>query len=286
MARQSHTLGTNRENTTMRLLAFCLALLTTPALAHELWIEPESYLIEPDGRLVARLVNGQHFDGIDIAYFPQRIVRFEVMLGDEVAPVEARMGANPAMDSAPLGEGLHRAVYVSTVSVVKYADYAAFDRFVAHKDFQAVRERHLSRGLPEADFGEAYTRYSKALIGVGDAAGDDARAGLAVEIVALDNPYTADLAGGMRVQVFWQDGGEAYSQVELFDKAPDGSVTITLHRTNAEGIAILPVQPGHSYLADHVVLRAPSAALAEETGAVWETLWAALTFAVPAAVAD
>jgi cobalt/nickel transport protein len=33
-------------------------------------------------------------------------------------------------------------------------------------------------------------------------------------------------------------------------------------------------------LLDHVVLREPSPELAEKTGAVWETLWAALTFEV------
>lgn len=270
----------------MRITALCFALLAAPVAAHEFWIEPEAYQIGADDRLVARLVNGQHFDGIDIAFFPQRFTRFEVSLEDDIAIVESRMGANPAMDVAPLGDGLHLAVYVSTVAVVTYADYAAFDRFAAHKDFQSVRDRHVARRLPDADFTEAYSRYAKALIAVGDGAGADRRTGLAVEIVALDNPYVADVSDGMRVQVFASDASVAYGQVELFDKAPDGGVTITLHRTDAQGIATLPVQPGHSYLADHVVLREPSEALAAQTGTVWETLWAALTFAVPVHPAD
>ena len=51
-------------------------------------------------------------------------------------------------------------------------------------------------------------------------------------------------------------------------------------QTNAEGIAIVPVKAGYAYLLDNVLLREPSEALAQETGAVWETLWAALTFEV------
>ena len=73
----------------------------------------------------------------------------------------------------------------------------------------------------------------------------------------------------------------ADAQVELFEKAPGGAVEITYHRTDARGIAMLPVRPGHAYMADAVVLRAPSAALAAERGVAWETLWAELNFAVP-----
>jgi hypothetical protein len=55
---------------------------------------------------------------------------------------------------------------------------------------------------------------------------------------------------------------------------------ITLHRTDADGIASLPVK-GFSYLVDAVVLREPTAELAAEAEIAWETLWAALTFGVP-----
>jgi hypothetical protein len=59
-------------------------------------------------------------------------------------------------------------------------------------------------------------------------------------------------------------------------------VLITLVRTNTEGVAMLPIQRGHSYLADAVVLRVPDAgSKAQESKAVWETLWASMTFAVP-----
>jgi hypothetical protein len=55
---------------------------------------------------------------------------------------------------------------------------------------------------------------------------------------------------------------------------------ITLHRTDADGIASLPVKAG-CYLVDAVVLREPTAELAAEAEIAWETLWAALTFGVP-----
>jgi uncharacterized GH25 family protein len=139
----------------------------------------------------------------------------------------------------------------------------------------------LARSLPRDDFSEAYTRYSKTLIGVGNSAGADRRTGMETEIVALTNPYADNLNGGMRVQVFYRTDARADAQIEVFRKAPDDSVEVTTLRTDKAGVAVIPVLAGHAYMLDAVVLREPSAALARQTGAVWETLWANLTFAVP-----
>ena len=45
-------------------------------------------------------------------------------------------------------------------------------------------------------------------------------------------------------------------------------------------VARLPVRAGYEYLADAVVLRAVEPK--RETDAQWQSLWASLTFAVPA----
>ena len=97
------------------------------------------------------------------------------------------------------------------------------------------------------------------------------------EFIALSNPYTDDLTQGMAVQILYQGAPRADAQIEIFDRAPDDEVTITTLQTDAEGRASIPVKPGHSYLLDAVVLReAPKGG-----DAVWQTLWAAITFSVP-----
>ncbi|EYD71869.1 DUF4198 domain-containing protein [Limimaricola hongkongensis] len=265
----------------MRVIIACLALLSTPAVAHEFWIEPIDWQIDANDMIRADLVNGDRFDGIRYAFLPQRFESFTLHLDGASQPVEGRLGARPALRMAAPSEGLLIAAYVSKPSLVTYDDRAVFDRFVAHKGLGAVAADHAARGLPETGFKETFTRYSKALIGVGEAQGADARLGLATEIVALDNPYAGDLAEGLRVQLFYDEAPRADAQVELFARGPDGAVELTLHRTDAEGVAVLPVETGHDYLANAVVLREPAEVLATETGAVWESLWAALSFAVP-----
>lgn len=266
----------------MRILAALFAItFALPASSHEFWIEPQAYRIAPGGKLQGELVNGQLFEGSELAYLTMRFTRFSMASGMRQADVENRIGARPALDTAPLTEGLHVISYQSRMSTLGYSEWEKFLTFAAHKDFQDIEAIHDARGLPRTGFDEGYWRLAKSLIGVGHSAGNDFRQGMAVEFVTLDNPYTADMSNRLRVQLFYLDDIVADGQVELFEKSPDGTVEVTLHRTGADGIATLPVKAGHSYLIDHVVLREPSAELAAEADIAWETLWASLTLAIP-----
>ncbi|WP_299042088.1 DUF4198 domain-containing protein [uncultured Tateyamaria sp.] len=259
-------------------LALWCAILTTSATAHEFWIEPEVYQVPPSGKIIARLKNGETFEGVNLAYFERRIERFDVVVGDTIRPVEARMGDNPALDvPAPVG-GLVVVVHETTPSLLTYKEWAKFLKFADHKDFADIEARHAANDFPAPPFKERYTRHAKALVAVGDGAGRDRALGLKTEFIALTNPYAADFDGAMRVQVTLDGQIRANAQVEVFDRAPDNTVTVSLHRTDAEGIATVPVQPGHAYLFDAVSI-APVADT--DTDAVWDTFWAALTFAVP-----
>lgn len=265
----------------MRILALVLSFISAPLWAHEFWLEPQSYQIPADGRLVADIVNGQDFGGSKLAYIPRRFEHFVMFSGNQTTPIEGRIGDTPALNAAPIAEGLHIVAYQARNATISYENWEKFQRFVDHKDFGNIRRIHDERGLPDADFSEVYSRYSKTLIGVGNGAGADMQTGLETEIVALTNPYTDDLSDGFRLQLFYRAQPRPNSQVEVFEKTPDGEVSVTFYRTDDAGIAVIDVQAGHSYMVDAVLLREPNAALAVDTGAVWETLWANLTFAVP-----
>jgi len=265
----------------MRVFALVLSLMAAPAAAHEFWIEPLAYQVSPNGKLEADIVNGEEFSGTKFAYLPQRFVNFMMFLGDERERVGGRPGDLPAMQVEPMGEGLHIAGYQSNWQTLAYEEWEKFQRFVDHKDFGDVRAVHEARGIPLTGFREVYSRHAKTLIAVGNGAGEDQRVGLEIEIVALKNPYTDDLSDGLPVQVHYRNDLRADVQVEVFEKAPNGQVAVSLYRTDANGIAVIPVRSGHRYLLDSVLLREPNVELAFETNSVWETLWASLTFAVP-----
>jgi len=265
----------------MRRITLAFTLFAAPLQAHELWIEPLAYQVGPQSIAAADVVNGELFEGTKLAYLPQGFQRFVAINGGQFTNVSGRIGDRPALQLEPLGEGLHIIAYQSNISTIGYTEWEKFLKFADHKDLGDVAAAHDARGIPTVDFDEAYSRYSKSLIAVGDGTGEDRRLGFITEIVALDNPYTTDDIQEMRLQLFYDGEVRANEQIEIFEKDKDGLVTVTLYRTDEEGIATVPVSAGKRYMADAVVLREPSAKLVSETGAVWETLWANLTWAVP-----
>lgn len=262
------------------LVFYSCVLLTTPVIAHEFWIEPAEYRFSPPATVKAHLRNGERFEGSSQPYVKRSTVRMDRVAGNEVRPVEARLGDNPAFSVDIEQAGLHVLVYERSVQTIRYAQWEKFRRFAKHKAFKDALEKHRARGLPETGFKEAYRRFAKSLVAAGNAVGRDRPVGLEAELVAQQNPYVDDLTNGLLVRALYQGQPRADTQIELFEKSPDGVVDVTLHRTDQEGYVVLPVKSLHRYLVDMVILREPADKLAARHKVVWETLWASLTFAV------
>ena len=286
MAAKNHTLCTVWKKgfiMSFSRLLFALAVVTgSPAWSHEFWIEPEQYQVESDAPIIANLRNGENFKGIALAWFDKRFTRFDLIEGETARPVTGRMGDRPALQTGPAADGLLIVVHETTPTTLTYRKWEKFEAFVAHKDFKDAIATHKARGWPTDKFREEYTRHAKALIAVGDGAGSDRPIGMETEFIALTNPYADDFDGTMQVHLTYQDAPRADAQVEVFARAPDGSVEVSLYRTDGSGQARIPVTAGYEYLFDAVVLRPSPLAGTEADAPVWRTLWAALTFAVPA----
>lgn len=260
---------------------FVILFHPLPVSAHELWLQPQEYIVAPESTLVVDIVNGQKFRGHALPYLPNSTVLLAQLVDGEPVEIPSRPGDRPAVEMNAGPAGLRVLVYQSTIATLTYGELDKFLGFVEHKDLPASRAAHLARGLPETDFKESYARFSKALVAVGSGAGADLRLGLETELVALANPYTDPITDGLPVQLFYQNAPRADAQIEIFEKDAEGEVYVSTTRTDAAGVARIPVLPGHTYMLDADVLRVPDATLAAETGAVWESLWANLTFAMP-----
>ena len=262
-------------------MAFPVACFAFAAQGHEYWIDPEKHQIGPDEDIVAAIRVGQNYKGSSFAYLPHQFRRFEFAFGGTIHPISARIGDRPAVTMEAPGEGLVVLIHETTWVTLTYSEFQKFEDFVTHKGADWTLETHAARGLPQKGFDEVYSRYAKSLVGVGGSQGRDTAVGLEVEIVALENPYTGEMADGFDALVLYRGEPWAEAQVEIFEKPPDGEVAVSTLMTDSEGRVTVPVKPGHRYMLDAVVLREPSANLAEATGAVWESLWANLTFEVP-----
>lgn len=263
-----------------KLVSVLLFMLASPAGSHEFWIAPLEYVIDTDQSVKAQLRVGQNFEGAVQRFFERQIARFEVSHAGKTVKVTGRLGDDPALDMAALGEGLLVVVHETTDTVLTYRKEELFANFVAHKGVPGLIAENQKRGFPAMGFQEKFRRFAKSLIAAGDGAGQDFRVGMRAEIVALANPYTDDLTGGLPVQVFYADQIRTNAFVEVFERQVDGVVSVSTYRTDSEGIAVLQVHSGVEYLVDAtLILPLPNDDMAR--GPVWESLWAGLTFLVP-----
>lgn len=264
----------------MRILIVLFCILASPVNAHELWIEPADYQVQFSDNIVARIKNGENFEGTQLTYLPRDFEHFVILGASQVVGVVSRIGDRPALDQAAASSGLNIIVYESKPSTITYDSFKKFEDFAINHGVDNIAKVHFARGLPSGSFTEVYTRYSKALVSVGNAQGADRQIGLEAELVALENPYSLKDATDIRVQLFFDDAPLPDSQIEMYSKGSSGDLIASVHSTNADGIATLPIVAGSEYMLNAVIFRRPHERH-REMNAVWETLWANLTFVVP-----
>ncbi|SFM23250.1 DUF4198 domain-containing protein [Shimia aestuarii] len=264
------------------LLACCIAFLASgPALCHEFWIEPHIFQVDPGVTFSADLKNGQTFQGTEFAWFDSRVLRSEHHLNGTITPNTGRAGDVPALTLSAPTPGLMIILHETTQNVVTYRDWDTFAAFVTEKGLGDARTLHDARALPAPPFKEGYTRLVKSLVAIGNGAGADSHKGMEFELVALANPYTDTKATTLPVQLLYRNAPRADTQVDIFERAPDRTVTRHHLRTDASGIVEVPLNPGHDYLLNAVILRPPEQERTKDTNIVWETLWASMTFSRP-----
>ena len=259
-----------------------LGLHAAPAFAHEVWLEPQTYQVSAGQDVDIRIRNGQRLSGISLPWFQRNIGAVAVLENGTPRPITGRLGDDPAIRLAQPAPGLAVVGYRSAGDTITYTEAAKFAAFAEEKDLGDLAQAHAARGLPEAGFQERYWRYAKTYVAVapmGDVTPDfDAGFGYETEFFLRTNPYQdAAAVPVIDVALRYRDQPRTQAQIEVFAKAPDGTVTVDRLRTDAQGHAQLSAQRGYMYLLDAVVMRP----LPGDEGPVWESLWASATFLVP-----
>ncbi len=251
-------------------------IVAVPAAAHEYYLLPDDFIARQGEPVAVRHRLGQRFDGSEMAFIDQWNVRSEVWQGATMREIRGVSGDRPALTVTPAGPGLLAVVHQSDHSIASFG-WEKFRDYVVKEGMNAIPEAHDARGLSrEGKVREAYARFAKTLVAVGDGAGADESRGLKIEIVALENPYTFDPAAPLPVQV-------------LFDGAPLPGVMIKVFTaidsehsarivTDTNGRAAIPPAGAGPYLLNAIHMVAPVSPEEKAQGADWESFWATLTF--------
>ena len=264
------------------ILTLGILLAPLSSQAHEFWIQPHDYRLESGQPLVADVRVGMDFGGNTMPFLPNTQNEFSITDTTGTRPVDGRLGDNPAVNIATTADGLQILNLFSTSSMLTWTEFQDFDDFVSLHGMDWVLARHAERGLPDTGFKEAYTRFVKSLVAVGDGAGQDHYLGMFFELVAGKNPYTDDMSDGMPISVLYQGVPLPEMQVDLFFRDTNGDLTRQSVETNAQGVALVPNLGAGEYMVNSVHMIIPFEADIERTGVVWHSLWGSLTYAIGA----
>lgn len=261
-----------------RPIALALAMtLWAPALqAHEFWVEPLTYRVAPGAEVSIDLRVGQMLDGRSYPYLSPKFARYQVTDASGVHDLSGIEGDLPSVVYKASVPGLHVIAYHAQPERLTYDSFQDFADFVVEEGLTSIVARHRERGLPDTGFTEAYSRNAKALVQVGPVMDGqtDLVTGLPFELVALENPY--DRGVTLPVRLLWDGTQVPGAQVALFWRNAAGAVERSTYITDMNGVISVPLGGGGTYLLSAVHLEETAA----ESGEVWHSTWASLTFGV------
>lgn len=244
-------------------------------ISHEMWLDTTTFQQSVGKDIQISLKNGQMFQGAGLSYFKSRFSDFYYISNEQKIEIESRMGDTPAATISLNTNGLLTGVYVSKKSTITYKSFDKFANFVSEKGEDWVIQKHGELKFPKNNFKEEYYRFSKILIGVGDASGSDKNVGLKHELVALTNPYIISSSDKFFVQLLFNNEPQKNRQITIFERDIENKVNIRTTLTNSNGIGKFEVTEGHDYLLDNVILELNDNS---EDNVFWKSYWAALTF--------
>lgn len=247
------------------------------AFAHDMWIEAESFFVEPGREIGLRGGNGTIYRLSENAVAPERISRW-VHLGPDGEALEA---GPPGVDGnwltwtfVPPGEGNYWVAAATEPSLIALSA-EEFNAYLEHDGVPRALEERRRKGILDRDEVELYSKYVKAYLqaGVSLSGNFDRPLGLPIEIIPQTNPYGLELGDALTVRVLFRDeplpglllhGGYEASEQEVVQLYSDDEGRVTIPITSA----------GRWYLRG---IHLFEVAGREHT---YESYWASLTFEV------
>ncbi len=257
-----------------------LALAAGAAEAHDFWIQPQSFAVEPgDGTAITFQVG----DGAERQRSPiprRRILRFEAMAPDGTVrdlAGDLTLGASEGDAAVRFdGAGAHVLVLLTDAGGRSRLPAGRFNAYLLEEGLTPALEARAAAGRSERDGAERYRRAAKAIVQAGAGEGAATRAaGLPLEIVPLAWPRTD--AGQLPVRVLFEGKALAGALVKLTDLG-GGSGPQAARRTDAAGEAVLAVPSAGAWRLSVVWTKS----LGPEADADFETTFATLTFGTSA----
>lgn len=259
-----------------------------PLLAHEFWVTPSNWRVDPGARVSILANVGDRFPNASSFTTPERVdsVRLVGPGTDLRVPGPYRRDGDSLAADVVLPAAAGTYVGVFTVkSRVGEKTGPIFEEHLRHQGLDDISAERARRGETHRAVRERYSRYGKTLVQAGSG-GDDTAAtravGLRIELVPATNPARLKRGEPLRVRLLMDGQPVRGALVGAINAgATTGPDDWPLKaRTDANGDAVFTFTEGGPWLVRAVRMVRREGETGPEA-ADWETYWASLTFALP-----
>jgi hypothetical protein len=257
-----------------RLAAAAVILsIAPPLLAHDMWIDPTTFVPEPGTIVGLRLRVGENLLGDPLPRDPALINEFVFDDGSGRKPVVGRDGADPAGLLRAATPGLIVVGYRSNPSTIEQTP-EKFNQYLKEEGLDAVAALRARRKETGVKTREMFSRCAKSLVLAGPASAGqgDRLLGLPLEIVAERNPYVIAIGQELPFRLTYENRPLPGALVVAINRLNPAEKLRA--RTDNDGRVRFTLPRGGMWLIKAVhMVPAPAGANAE-----WASYWASLTF--------
>jgi uncharacterized GH25 family protein len=266
-----------KKTTILNVIASIAVLSVCTLFAHDMWLVPTKYHIQPGESLVISTNTGMDFPKSLSAVTPDRLSLFKIV---------GKSDQKNLQDFKTVGNSLTTQINLKEVGTYVIAmalkqkeiklTAKEFNEYLLSDGITSIYELRKKEGILDKDAVEYYSKFAKTLVQVGDSLDNTAirPLGLLIEIVPAENPYSLKKGDELEVKVLYR--GEPLPQAELFWSYPGmGEEFAGSTITDASGDAMVPLQKSGPY-----VIRMTYMEWVKMLTHEWESYWASLTFEV------
>ena len=142
------------------ILIISFSFTTITSSAHELWLEPETFITQPYSKLNTHIKVGQKFNGDKFPYLSSETKSLRLFLDQRPIILKPRDGDYPAIQSILKKSGLYVLSYESFPEKVDYKNFETFKTFLKEEGIWDSWNKKNSKFI-NSDISEIYTRYAK-----------------------------------------------------------------------------------------------------------------------------
>jgi uncharacterized GH25 family protein len=259
------------------LLLSIIVLGATTLAAHDFWLLPQLFRINPGDSVTISANTGMDFPNSLSAVTPDRVNQF-ILVGKSIKKniTDLKVQGNSLVTECTFKESGTYVVGVDLKPKEIKLTAEEFNEYLLHDGLPNIYALRKKEGILDKDAVEHYSKYSKAIIQVGKKLDEVPKKplGLPIEIVPKVNPYGLKIGDDLEVTVLFQ--GKPLSGTEIAWSYPGkGEEFAGSKKTDKSGKAVIPLDKVGPY-----VIRLTHMEWVKKPTHEWESYWTSLTFEV------